>query len=294
MKRIIALIIITAACVCACSSGKWIRTSVAKEYNLIVTLEQGQSQGASIPEKYQQPCNIDLNALKRFMGELTYTEKAGMLSENKPSPIFQSDEIDRLAPVLVKTLAIADASQRLRFLSFNQGPSLLFTESRKSEGVVFVDSAGRLNMALNYINTKRLPMESSAIYSKYSDVDPLNIQTSDTTISATAPYVELHTFASGQSAPMWVLADLEHLEKSSSVGAAPNLKAADRVPPAVAPATEGTRIPVERVAPSPPATDTALKQETKSKLRYLKELYDEGLISEKDYEAKKKALLEKI
>ena len=37
-----------------------------------------------------------------------------------------------------------------------------------------------------------------------------------------------------------------------------------------------------------------LKQDIKIKLRYLKELLDEGLITEKDYNAKKMELLGKI
>jgi hypothetical protein len=37
-----------------------------------------------------------------------------------------------------------------------------------------------------------------------------------------------------------------------------------------------------------------LKEDIKNKLKYLKELLDEGLISEKDYTVKKMELLDKI
>jgi len=37
-----------------------------------------------------------------------------------------------------------------------------------------------------------------------------------------------------------------------------------------------------------------LKEEIRNKLKYLKELFDEGLISEKDYTVKKMELLDKI
>jgi len=106
------------------------------------------------------------------MGDLQYTEKAGLMNNIKQRPVFQQTEIDRLAPVLAATLAKADAGQRLRFISFNQGQTAIFSESRKTEGVVFIDSTGRLNFAFNYINAKRLPSETSAIYASYAEVDP--------------------------------------------------------------------------------------------------------------------------
>ncbi|RLB60097.1 MAG: hypothetical protein DRH08_15905, partial [Deltaproteobacteria bacterium] len=42
------------------------------------------------------------------------------------------------------------------------------------------------------------------------------------------------------------------------------------------------------------ASEDMLKEDIKNKLRYLKELLDEGLISKTDYNAKKKELLDKI
>ena len=51
--------------------------------------------------------------------------------------------------------------------------------------------------------------------------------------------------------------------------------------------------PAAPAAPAPAGEDL-LKEDIRNNLRYLKELLDEGLISEQDYAAKKMELLKKI
>lgn len=300
MHRKLALLIICAVFLSACTSTKWVRTTVTKEYDLSVTLEQHQEKGAIVRQKYQQPKSMDLDELKTLMGDLAYTEKAGLMSKSKQNPVFQSDEIGRLAPVLIAALAKAEASQRLRFISYNQGQSAIFSESRKTEGVVFVDASGRLNVAFNYINAKRLPSETSAIYASLSEADPLKIETSETPLLAPALYAELQHLETGETAPMWVAADLKKLKDAtdsapspSVTETAPNAKAKEETAAPVAPKPKSNLTPTEKPVPAP-ASDDSFKQELKNKLKFMKELYDEGLISEKDYEGKKKVLLEKI
>jgi len=293
MKRIACLLILVAAVLGACTSTKWVRTAVVKEYDFAVALEQRQGNDTVAQQKYEHPRDIDLADLEKLMRDLTYTEKGGMISKSKQSPVFQQVEIDRLAPVLADSLAKADASQQVRFISFNQGQAVLFSTSQKTEGVVFVESGGRLNLAFNYINANRIPSETSAIYSNYSAVNPLKIEDSDTTLSASAPYAELRTLDTGKQAPMWVVADLGKLKEASRAVAAPVAKSTENLSPAVAPKAETTVTPVVKTAPAP-AQQEDLKRDIKNTLKYLKELLDEGLISENDYNAKKAELLDKI
>jgi hypothetical protein len=293
MKRILVLLIISTVFCSACTSTQWVRTPVAKEYDFSVTLEQFAEQGGIGAQIHDQPRAIDLTELKTVMGDLTYTEKAGLMSNIKQSQVFQQTEIDRLAPVLAATLAKADAGQRLRFVSFNQGQTAIFSESRKTEGVVFIDNTGGLNFAFNYINAKRLPSETSAIYANYAEVDPTKIQSSDTPISATAPYLEMRQAEIGKPAPMWVAADLDRIKESIRTRPVPVSKATAEMPAADALQTDAAVTPAEKTVPAA-VPDVMLKQEVKNKLRYLKELLDEGLITEKDYESKKKELLDKI
>ena len=293
MKRLAILLVVSAAFVSACTGANLVRTPVAKQNYYIVTLEQQQAKDPTDLPKYKHPAMIELADLEKAMGDLTYTEKAGLTSAKRQTPVFQAVEIDRLAPVLAEALAKADASQRIRFASFNQGKALIFSESRKTEGVIFVDADGRLNFAFDYINADRHPSETSAIYHVFSGVDPLQIKSSDTPLSPMAPYAELHQFGPGQPAPMWIVINLDALKQAVGTVTAPVGNGTEEAVPAVAPGTGAVASPAETTAPARSAEDL-LKKDIRNNLIYLKELLDEGLITEKDYTVKKMQLLDKI
>jgi len=292
MKRTAILLIITAAFLSACTNTKWVRTNVDMQRDFIVTLEQ-QEEGVIVQQQYEQPYEINLADLEKLMGDLMYTKAVGLTNKKKQNPVFQVVEIERLASVLVDTLAKADANQRIRFTSFNQGKASMFSVPQKTEGVLFVESDGRLNVAFNYINVARQPSETSAIYHNDSRVNPLKIETSDTHILSIDPYADLHKFENGNQAPMWVVVDLKKMKESTIPATVPVIKISEEISPAVVPTTEALGTSVESPAPTQSPEDM-LKEDIRNNLKYLKELLDDGLISEKDYDAKKHELLDKI
>jgi serine protease inhibitor ecotin len=300
MKHIVVLLIVSTVLMSACTGTKWVRTSVAKEYDFAVALEQRPVKEAITPQKQERTKRLELTELKSLLSELKYIEEGGALSKSTQATVFQTSEIDRLSPALLDALAKADANQRVRFLSFNQGQGVIFSNSRKTEGVVFFGVDGQLNIAFNYINSKRLPSETSAIYVNFSDVDPLSIQSADNPLVTTAPYLQSHKFAAGQTAPLWVVADLDKLEQTIisapppvAAEVVPTAKAPAETPPAAVPMTAPAAVPVENNA-AIAASEDVLRRDIKDKLEYLKELFDEGLISEQDYQRKKQDLLDKI
>jgi hypothetical protein len=299
MKRIAALLIVTAVLVAGCAGSKWVQTDVIKQHEFIVVLEQRQDQSAAGQLKYGQPYQLDVAELKILLGELNYIEKAGLKNKSKQSPVFQPVEIDRLTPVLAETLAKADASQRLRFISFNLEPAVVFSVSRKTEGVVFVGADGRLNIAFNYVNANRHANETSAMFSKPAVNDPLSITNAESILTAPDAYAELHELQPGRQAPLWVVVDLVKLRAAINAGTVPTVKApAAAVPAAASPALASpvgaTGTPVQAAAPAAAAAAELRQEEVKGKLKFLKELLSEGLISEQDYNAKKLELLDKI
>jgi len=288
MKQIAALLIISAVFLSGCTGSKWVRSDLARQHEFIVALEQRQEAGAS----YAHPLDVDLALLKRLMGDLNYTERAGLTGKSRQTPVFQPAEIDRLAPILAGNLAKADGRQRIRFISFNQEQGLLFSESRKTEGVVFAEPAGHLNFAFSFLNQKRLPSETSALYAHYSTTDPLAVKSSGSVITPTASYAELHPLEPGVPAPLWVVADLARFEAALRSGALPPVTAAASAPAEAAAQTAPQQGPGQEAAAQ--ASVEQLRSEVKGKLRYLKELHEEGLISEQDYNAKKTELLDKV
>lgn len=309
MKPITCLLIASAVLFAGCTSSKWVREPVSSEYAFNVTLERQQADGRLLPHNYQHPYTIGHAELAKLLGDLTYLEKAGLMKPGKQAPVFQADEIERLTPALADALAKADAGQRVRFVSFNLGESLVFAVARKTEGVLFVVPGGYLNIAFNLINSPRHPGENSALSPQYAKADPVKIETAEITVTPETGYAELHRFANGKQAPLWVVADLGRLpDAERAAGSA--LKAPRETPQtpqeAVSTPSQASPAMAAEAAPASPAQSAVpvqvsdqsgedkFRQEVKERLRYLKELLDEGLISEADYAAKKAQLLDRI
>jgi hypothetical protein len=223
MKKTTVLLIIGTAFIFACSTTKWVRTPIVKDRYFTITLEQHQVEGNIISQKYEHPYEIELPDLEKLLRDLTYIEKAGLISQEKETMVFQEIEIERLAPALADTLAKADNSQRIRFTSYNRGKALIFSVSRETEGVIFIEPAGRLNIAFCFINSEIDPTDTTAYPPGFSRVDPLKIKTSDITINPAASYAELSSFETGEIAPMWMIANLEKLEGSTKTEQVPGL-----------------------------------------------------------------------
>jgi hypothetical protein len=292
MNRMTVLLTVSATLLSACGSTQWVQTPVAREYTFNVTLEQPPGNATTAPQKYAHPYEIEQADLEQLMGDLTYTKKVGSKEAKTPSPVFQAVEIDRLAPVLAEALAKADASQRVRFISFNQKKGMIFSVSQKTEAVTFIEPDGQLNIAFNHVNSERNPSETSAVYPNYSKVDPVKIKTSKSYLSP-LPYAGLHQLESGEQAPMWLVADLEKMRGKAGASAPPVIKEAAEVSSAVTVETEthepSSPKPEPRITP-----EETLNEDIRSKLIFLKKLLDEGLISEEDYNTRKMVLLDKI
>jgi len=307
MKKITVLLIICTAFLFGCSTSKWVRSQVVESKDIMIALEQHQMEGIIIGQKFGHSYEIALQDLEKILKDLTYIEKTGLFTKEKTISVFQAVEIDRLAPQLAADLAKADNSQRIRFTSYNQGKALIFSTSRETEGVIFVEPAGFLNIAFSLINSEIDPTDTNVYPPGISNIDPLRIRATDTYLIPSAPYAKLSQVENGKTVPMWVIADIEQLKESIiteplPVEQTPIAEVKKEVPPTVpvpktrpatSPETKITDTAVEAKVPEQIPVNT-LQQDIKNKLKYLKELMEEGLISEKDYNAKKSELLEKI
>lgn len=279
MRLTVTLLILAAALLSGCSAARFERTAVSRQADLSLALERVAGQGGG----YRHPCRVEVADLRYLLGQLAYREQAPYGDEERQAPVFQPAEIDRLAPLLADALAGADADRRVRFLSFNLEPGTLFSQSRKSEGVFFAAEGERLQIAFNYINAKRLPAETSAQQAPFADLDPLSIAAARTALISRPPLLNPVSLADGRPAPLRLSVDLAAL------------RAARAAAPPSAPPAPAAAAPFSPAAPAPaPPAALPLQQEIREKLKYLKELLVEGLISEQDFETRKRELLDRL
>lgn len=282
MKRLTVFLFATALCLSACATENWTRIPVDKGFQYRVSLEQLGDRSAE-QKPYRHPDHIKAEDLSNFLGTLTY-QQSSMINTNNQQQVFQPDELERLVPALVAALAEAAPNQRVRFVSYNLRDTMLLPISQKTEGIMFVDHEGRLNLAFNDINEQRSAQESNAEQHRFSTSDPLKLTNRDTSLSSRAANTFHKKFANGEPAPLWLVTDITGLQQQSR-------PVADKAKPVAPPALpESQNLRPETIQPQDSGTEMTIKD----KLKLLKELLAEGLITETDYAAKKQKLLDEI
>ena len=309
MRKTAALFIILtiAGFLSGCGTARWVRTPILEGSRTTVNLEHRVEKDHIVPQQYDHPFHMPTDDVTKLLGDLMYTEKAVLIGE-KDTPVFQDIEIAALAPALTDALTKATTDQRVQFISFNKGGGLLFKNTRKTEGVLFVEPKGRVNLAFNLINADAVAIEKHESPEMYTNSDPLKIKYADTALVSVSPYAVLRQLENGQPAPMWVVADAVKLREATASASKPAPVAAPApattapapavtpAPAVAAPKPAVAQQPVSNITPAPAGTPSpdATQQDIKNKLKYLKELYEGGLITEAEYVAKKKKLLDKI
>jgi hypothetical protein len=230
---------------------------------------------------------LELDVLKDLMGQLTYVSETTLSGGQDALFVFMPEEIERLAPSLHQALAQCGAGQWVHFVSFNQKKGVLFSQSRKSEGVCFISADQQVNFSFYYINANRASSETSARYHRYSVLDPLEILESRSSLVADRAGVQAMKSAGGDEVPMWISINVERFESA--------LKPEEHYPviSPVAEVRDGTT-PAVKTTSGPAAVPMTQQQDIKEQLKFLKSLFEEGLITQVEYQTKKSEILNKI
>ena len=294
MKRFAQILMICAiaASLAACATGRWETRTLIDQRQLNVSLEQRIEENVVVDQGFSHPVDIAPVVIETFLGNLYYPEMAALFGAPREQPVFQAEEKGRLAPALSTALAEATPNQRIRFTSLNKGGGLIFKDRRETGGVVFVDASQRLNIAFSNIN-RVIEYDEGGRSTGTEQRDPLEIERTDTPVRVRAPYIGSLPDNDGETRPMWVAAGLEELKAA----AAAEKKKPEPVP-VPAPDADGGKadgISAPGSEPKAPAENPpVIDNQLRTKLAYLKELYEDGLISQAEYEAKKRELLEQI
>lgn len=291
MRQIVLIFLVCTFALSGCAGLKSNQTVVAQDYYISVSLEAFRSLPKNL--KMSQPYSLDYSTLKEVMQNIHYRGAKTITGRHAKMPVFQDDEIERLAPSLIEAVSLTTNDQYVRFVSFNQGKGVLFNTSRKTEGILFISSAGKLNIAFNFINDKRSASETSAMFHEFSPLNPLELATIESQIVVTAPGLTMYISADGTQSPAWVVGDLGFIKKRLSTQTAsvtiptPSQPQTNELP-GVSPTKTTDKLPVAQ------PQEKQKMEKIKSKLVFLKNLFEEGLISPKEYQKRKRIVLDKL
>lgn len=269
-KSVIAVVCAVFFLATGCGGPRWAYSVVEESRNQVIRIQHTLEDGRVDAQGYRHPADVDAESMAYFLGELFYLERdLPVIGERKKNPVFQAGEIGRLAPALSRALREADEDGRVAFTSFNTGGGLVFERRRRTDGVVFVDPENRINIAFSWINTELPTDDAEAAALGEPPDNPLVIKEARTPLKTDDSAIHPVMRADGRPYPMWVMADLSGLE-------------------AAAPDAAGSE------PKSHPATEKHHREAIRSQLEYLRDLHEDGLISDKDYEEKRKELIDAI
>ena len=274
MKKSMIVVLSIILLASGCGGARWEDAAVDEQRHYVVKIQHLVEDSRIVRQQYMHPVDLESRAVAGFLSELAYMEPPGMIfRESQKTPVFQDKEIERLSPALAKALCSADENQRIAFISYNRGKGLIFEKNRKTKGLMFVDSEGQLNIAFSGIN-KEIPTDQkeAAGASELPD-NALQIKQSATPLAADSDRIRENLQESGRPFPMWVKADLDTVKTEIKTAAPERTPDADLSPD----------IDIEKQ-----------REDIRSRLEYLKELYDEGLISRSEYDKKKGELIDAI
>lgn len=213
----------------------------------------------TIPQGFAHPAKLAPEQLQAMLKELAY-EEFSFMSWHKAGPVFSDRETVRLATALSEALAQATADQWVHFAITDMKQQLLFKTRHLTDGICYIKN-NRLNIVLGNMNLELINPDRDLYRADprnkiYTDSIRLTLKPEQ---GITAPPIVEGDKWLGKPRRNWVQIEL------TTFTIAPVVEQAEPTPP--------------------PAKDNA------ERLRELKKLYDDGLITEEEYEQKRKDIL---
>lgn len=227
------------------------------------------------------PATISEAEIARALGSLEYRER-GLLGRSRGQTVFSDEELRALAPLLSDALERAQPAEQLRFASFSRRSGAL-SQLFRTEAVLFVDTDQQLNLVFAGIHEFAGPDEDFFAFLALTQRDPFSIQRS---------LVRLDTGRAD-----WT----EHGEAALWVRHGRGIQAeatAERSHPASTPEAPGV-MELDPAPSSPGAVVEAgargsLEAQVRQRLEFLRGLYEDGLISEEEYQDQRREALQRL
>jgi hypothetical protein len=245
--------------------------------------EELDEKGDVIKKNYNHPYYFTGSGLANILSSIYYTQKSIVLGSKGKKQLYKKEELQNIIPPIISAFSMANDSQDI--LVFSTSDKVLLADAQ-SYFSMFI-SNNELNIVFSDILNKKSVSDGRAFRksNKSKFKDPFDVKRSS---RWNLIPMEGQRFAPGHQ--NWLIIDLS----SNLFGVAGSGNSSSNNNTYGNPLQiDGRAKTIERkVRTSDNFIEEKQKyQDVRDKLRELKVLSDEGLISEKDYELKKKELL---
>jgi hypothetical protein len=248
--------------------------------------EELDEQGNVIKKTFNHPYYFTGSGLANILSSIYYNQKSLIKGSTGRRKLFREEELQSIIPPIISAFTMATDSQDI--LVFSTSDKVLLAD-RQSYFSMFI-SDNDLNIVFSTIQSKKNLTDGRAFRKSNKDKfkDPMDVKRSS--------YWSLvpmggQRLASGRQ--NWLIIDLS--SNLFGVASTDNADISDNINDNSIQAGSNVRAIEKKVRTDKDfIAETKKYQGVREKLRELKGLRDEPLISEKDYEVKKKELLNKF
>jgi len=284
---LISLLLLSLALGCGNTFNKKIKKksnivgATVDDHNASVEIrEELDEEGGVIKKNYNHPYYFTGSGLANILSSIYYTQKSIMLGSRGKKQLYKREELQNIIPPIISAFSMANDSQDI--LVFSTLDKVLLADAQ-SYFSMFV-SNNELNIVFSDILNKKSVSDGRAFRksNKSKFKDPFDVKRSG---RWNLIPMEGQRFAPGHQ--NWLIIDLS----SNLYGVAGSGNISNNANPSQLDARTRTIERKARTSNNFIEEKQQKYQDVRDKLRELKVLSDEGLISEKDYELKKKELL---
>ena len=283
--------LLVGVCFFSCAGKKYIKTPIYEDEWIAVRLEEQQTKGKKIVEQnFNHPYVIKEDNLKATLQSIYFRKNPFVFKKSKKDfPAFSLDEIDLLAPHIVAALAKANPNQRIYFSSKADKPGLIFSRDTLSNGVIFIKD-DKFNIVFANLNYELKESTVSSTDTGYYTGDPLD-KAASSSLWEVAPeaYQSLGTVidpkTNKESTRLnWLVISNQAIQtKEKPKGS--ELETPKPYNPEIKTAPEPAK-------QEPQVDEKASQEKVEKKLKELKKLRDDGLITDQEYQRMKTKILE--
>jgi hypothetical protein len=256
--------------------------ATVNDHNTSVEIrEELDEKGDVIKKNYNHPYYFTAGGLTNILSSIYYTQKSLMLGAKGKKRLYQKEELQIIIPPILSAFSMANDSQDI--LVFSTVDKVLLADAQ-SYFSMFI-SNNELNIVFSDIQNKKSVNDGRSFRksNKSKFKDPFEVKRSS---RWNLIPMEGQRFAPGHQ--NWLIFDLS----SNLFGVAGNGNSSNNVDDNSLKANARAKTIERKVRTSNNFIEEKQKyQDVRDKLKELKVLSSEGLISEKDYELKKKELL---
>ncbi len=245
--------------------------------------EELDEEGNVIKKNYNHPYYFTAGGLANILSTIYYKQKSLIMGSKGKKQLYKQEELQNIIPPIISAFSMANDSQDI--LVFSTSDKVLLADAQ-SYFCIFV-SNNELNLVFSDILNKKSISDGRAFRksNKKKFKDPFEVKRNS---SWELIPMEGQRFAPGHR--NWLIIDL-----SSNLYGTPasgNVSDSDNTDDQSSSSGVRARAVERKVRSNKNFIEEKKKyQEVREKLKELKVLNDEGLISEEDYELKKKELL---